>query len=763
MEVLALIETIGHLENGPKTRPDKDAPLKEFSGKTPAQLKNMLRSMLAARRVEREEKLLLRKGYNRFFIGCGGKELADVAFADNLRTNDPFLGYYRNKAFDIHRGSSLWEKMLEAIGDSRARTKGQQIPAHPSIPELGILPQSSPTGSHALEAAGIGEAIDFGVPVSAQSHHPGGAYPKDAISMCAIGEGSTSEPEFARAVFNAAFFKARSIFAIYNCGWAISVSVEEQFPEGDPTTPFEGYQRFGLKIIQMDGTDLKDSLAKAQEAIEYTRSGQGPCLLNIRVTREGSHSGSDDQTFYMTKDEADWHTNNDCILKSSRTLVEAGVVTSEEISAMWDELDTEISRLSAEAVETFVPKTAEQVTNLVQTYSFENCQAVWKKYRDASKVDRVKKFAEYHKKGYFPKPDIPEKIGPMTMRSAINYTLFDLFHMTTDVITFGEDVADFSGAMIEKSIGTDLRGKGGVFLVTKNLQREFGNKRCFNTPLDEASILGRATGHAYQGRRPIPEVQFLDYMSPAYQGLKDQIATTHQRSGGQFIMPLTIRCTFGGYKQGAGSFWHSEANLGTWANIPGLIIVTPSNAHDAAGLLKTAWACDDPVLYCESVALYNRRDWEGLPIESPYPDIDELIPFGKAQVYNEQATDIGIITFGATVQMARRSAEILAEKGINVRVVDLRTIRPLDEDEILKTAKDCGRVLIVTEDRFVGGIGPTISSLITQGESLFDLEAPVKIIHAIDARVAYGVDGDAVCLPTIDKISDACQELHNNY
>ena len=206
MEVLTLIETIGQLESGPKTRPDENAPLKEFSGKTPAQLKNMLRSMLAARRVEREEKLLLRKGYNRFFIGCGGKELADVAFADNLRTNDPFHGYYRNKAFDIHRGSSLWEKMLEAIGDSRARTRGQQIPAHPSIPELGILPQSSPTGSHALEAAAIGEALSFGLPVSEQSHHPGGAYPADAISMCAIGEGSTSEPEFARAVFNAAFF-----------------------------------------------------------------------------------------------------------------------------------------------------------------------------------------------------------------------------------------------------------------------------------------------------------------------------------------------------------------------------------------------------------------------------------------------------------------------------------------------------------------------------------------------------------------------------
>ena len=763
LEVLALMETIGQLKSGVKTRPDENTPLKEYSGKTPAQLKNMLRSMLAARRIEREEKLLLRKGYNRFFIGCGGKELADVAFADYLRVNDPFHGYYRNKAFDIHRGSSLWEKMLEAIGDPRAKTRGQQIPAHPSIPELAILPQSSPTGSHALEAAGIGEAIISPVPVSDQSDFPGGAYPSDAISFCAIGEGSTSEPEFARAVFDSVFFKARCIYAIYNCGWAISVAVEEQFPEGDPTTPFEGYQRFGLKIIQMDGTDIKDALAKAQEAIDYSRANKGVVLLNVRVTREGSHSGSDDQTFYMTKDMADWHTNNDCILKTSRSLIEDGIVTADEISAIWAELDSEISRMSAEAVETFKPKTREQILNLVDTYSFDACQAVWKKYRDASGVDRAKKFAEYHKKGYFPTPDIPEKVGPMTMRSAINYTLFDLFTMTTDVITFGEDVADFSGEMIEKSVGTQLRGKGGVFLVTKNLQREFGNHRCFNTPLDEASILGRATGHAFFGRRPIPEIQFLDYMSPAYQGLKDQIATTYQRSGGQYKMPLTIRCTFGGYKQGAGSFWHSEANLGTWANIPGLQIITPSNAYDAAGLLKTAWACDDPVLFLETVALYNRRDWEGLPIEMPYPEIDELIPFGKAHVYNESATDVGIITFGATVQMSRRAAELLAEKGINVRIVDLRTIRPLDEAEILRTAKECGRVLIVTEDRFAGGIGPSLASIITRGEGLFDLEAPVKLITAIESRVAYGVDGDEACLPTIPQIVATCEELHNNY
>lgn len=764
MEVLTLISKVRGFEGKLPTRAKENQPLEAYAGKTPAELKRMLRTMLTARRVEREEKLLLRKGHNRFFIGCGGKELIDVAFAENLRKNDPFFGYYRNKAFDLHRGSTLWDKMLEAIGDSRARNKGQQIPAHPGYPDMAILPQASPTGSHAIEAAGTAEAAAHPSPVSKLSDFPGGAFPQDAVTLCCIGEGSTSEAEFARAVFYSVFFKTKAIYAIYNCGWAISVSVEEQFPEGDPTTPFEGYKRFGLKIMQVDGTDVKEVLAKAAEAVEYARSGQGPVLMNVRVTREGSHSGSDDQSFYMDPVEQDRHIYQDCILKTCNTFIEDGIITPKEIGDIWDELDKEITELSAKAVATFVPKTTELIKGLVYTYDFDKAKETWKKFRDLSRVDRAAKYKEYHHKGYFTTPEIPEHVGPMTMRFAINYTLFDLFGMTEDVLMFGEDVADFSGHMIEeKEKQAKLKGKGGVFLVTRNLQREFGNHRCFNTPLDEIGVLGRAVGHCYQGRRPMPEIQFLDYISPAYQVLKDKITTTYQRSGGLYKMPMVIRTTYGGYKQGAGAFWHSEGNLGTWMNIPGLLIAVPSNAYDAAGLLKTAWATDDPVLFCESVALYNRRDWEGVPMETPIPEIDELIPFGVAKVYHEEHSDVGIITYGATLQMSRKAAEVLKEKGIHARIVDLRTVKPMDEETIIRTAKECGKVLVVTEDRFHGGAAATIASIITGGEALFHLEAPVKLLTAIDSRVAYGMDGDAACLPTVEKIVAAVEELHDKY
>jgi len=764
LEVLALIEQVRKAEPRKGARPKDTGPLEEYSGKTRAQLRRMLQTMLLARRIEREEKLLLRKGYNRFFIGCGGKELMDVCLAEALRPNDPWIGYYRNKAFDLHRGASIREKMLEAIGDARGQSGGMQIPAHPSYPQFAILPQASPTGSHALEAAGLGSAVKWPLPISAQSFFPGGAYPQDAVVTCCIGEGSTSGNEFARAVFYSVFDKARNIYAIYNCGWAISVSVEEQFPEGDPTTPFEGFKRFGLKIMQVDGTEIKEAIRGAEEMAAYARSGQGPVLANIRVTREGSHSGSDDQSFYMDPVELDWHTYNDCILKTCNTLIADRIITPKEIGEIWDELDKEVSEQSREAVKGYCPKTTEFIASKVYASTWDKTQETWRKYREASRVDRAAKYREYHAKKYFATPELPETIGPMTMRFAINYTLFDLFGMTEDVLLFGEDVADFSGHMIhEVEKQAALKGKGGVFLVSKNLQREFGNERCFNTPLDEAGILGRAIGHCYQGRRPIPEIQFLDYMSPAYQQLKERIATTYQRSNGQWTMPMVIRTTYGGYKQGAGAFWHSEGNLGTWANIPGLLIAVPSNAWDAAGLLRTAWACDDPVLFCESVAIYNRRDWEGVPVETPIPPIDELIPFGVAKVYDEEHSDVGIITYGATVHICRKAAELLKEKGIHVRIVDLRTVKPMDEEAIRRTARECGKVCIVTEDRFHGGMAATISAVITGGEALYSLEAPLRVLTAIDSRVAYGMDGDAACLPTVEKVAAMVEDLHDNF
>ncbi len=762
MHIAALAEELRNYKGKKKPLIKGDKPLPAYGGLKPSQLRKMYYSMVQARRIEMEEKLLLRKGHCRFVIGCGGKELIDVVGAQFLKPKDPFFGYYRNKAFDMHRGASLPEKMKEAIGDVRGAAVGGMIqPSHSAYPDLEVLPQASPTGSHALEAAGLGDAIINPTPISKQAVYPGGRYKKGTVVYCSIGEGSTSSPEFARAVFYSVFDKTPNIYAIYNCGWAISVSVEEQFPEGNPTTPFEGFQRFGLKIFNFDGTDIKESIKNVKKAVEYARSGAGPVLMNIKVTREESHSGSDDQSFYMSKKLQQWHTENDCSLKTGLLFIKEGIISPEKIGKMWDEIHSSVTEESRKAVDDFHPKTYDSVmSKVLQQETFEDLQDRWETIIKAGKIDRKKKFAQWAKKKFYPKADLPESQGPMTMRSAINYTLMELFAHTTDVLLFGEDVGDFSGEILnhpDEMAG--LKGKGGVFLVSKNLQREFGKDRCFNTPLDEAGILGRATGHILQGRRPIPEVQFLDYISPAYQILKDRICTLSQRSNGQWSAQMVIRCTYGGFKQGAGSMWHSEANIGTFINMPGLYVIVPSNARDAAGLLRTAFVSNNPVLFCESVALYNRRDWEGIHVETEYPAFGELIPLGKAHVYNEDKSDVAIITYGTTVHMARKVAELAEEKGIGVRVVDLRTIRPLDEETIIKSMKDCGRVVIVTEDRWMGGTGATISSVITRSDAINYVEAPIKLVTAIDSRVAYGVDGDDICLPNDAKILAAIDEV----
>lgn len=761
MDIKEILQQVETYDKVGKYITDRDKPLKDYAGLSAKDLEWIFDTMIKSRRILIEEKLLTRRGECYFFIGSSGKELLDACTGFLLRQDDPFFGYYRNMTIDLTRGIDIRQKMLEAIGDPRSSSTGGMIQHHHAAhAKESILPQASPTGAHALEAAGLGEAIKNPTPISQQARYPGGRWPKDAVVYTAIGEGSTSEAEFARAVFYSVFDKTRNIFSIYNCGWAISVSVEEQFPDGDPTSPFEGYQRFGLKIDHFDGTEIKEVLKHQKENIEYARSGKGPVLSNIRVVREESHSGSDDQSFYMALAEQKWHYTNDPILKAAKVLIEDGVLTADQIKGMYEKYDAEVSKISAEVVADRQHKTRDFVLSLVTDYTYDKAKARWQKYVNAYKGDRKKEYKKYHEMGARPSPELPETLGPMTLRRAINYALFDTFLITPDVILFGEDVADFSGKMKfnteEQKI---LKGKGGVFLVSQGLQRAFGIHRVFNTPLDEAGILGKASGHAYQGRKALPEVQFIDYMSPAYQHLKDRICTLHQRSKKQEHADMVIRCSYGGYKQGAGSFWHSEANLGTFLNIPGLHVVCPSNAEDAVGLFRTAVGCTDPVLFCEAVALYNRRDWDGIVIERPYPALDFTIPFGQAKVYRDQDSDLAIISYGITLPMCLKAAELLAEKGINARVIDLRTLKPIDEESIRQAAKDCGRVLIVSEDRFPGGAGPTISAVITTSDAMGYFDAPIGMITPPDARIAYGPDGDRACLPQLDQIMAEAERL----
>ncbi|MCP4581729.1 MAG: hypothetical protein GY839_08915, partial [candidate division Zixibacteria bacterium] len=519
-------------------------------------------------------------------------------------------------------------------------------------------------------------------------------------------------------------------------------------------------QRFGLKIENFDGTDIKETIAAVKRMVEYTRSGKGPVIANINVTREDSHSGSDDQSHYMEPALQKYHIESDPLRKMAAELVRDGLFKPAELAKLYDDIDAEVKKYSNEVTRDIRSKNPADVLDKVYSYDHDTAEQTWQKLIEQRGDLRKDKYREFHEKGYFPTADLPEDQPRMTLRTAINYTLFDIFMLSDDTVLFGEDVADFAKEVFEKGekVTGKLKGKGGVFLTTKNMQRAFGTDRVYNTQLDEAGILGRAVGHAYQGRVPFPEIQFIDYVSPAYQQLKDRIATTCQRSNARVRTPMVIRVSYGGYKQGAGAMWHSEANLGTFINIPGLHVLVPSNAADAAGLLRTAYVSGDPTLFCEAVALYNRRDWDGYNIMAKYPPIDQLMPFGKAKVYDESASDLAIISYGITLPMCMKVKESLAEKGINARVLDLRTVKPIDWETIETAVKDCSKALVVSEDRYHGGVGPTISAYIAA--NLFDyLDGPVRLITAQDCRVAYGDDGDKICLPQPDKIIEAATEL----
>jgi 2-oxoisovalerate dehydrogenase E1 component len=741
--------------------PGRAAAPDEYGGLDRESLGRMYRSMVLARRIELEEKLLLRKGLCKFVIGCGGKELVDVVAAELLKRSDPHIGYYRNKAFDMHRGVSIKEKILEAIGDRRGEATGGMLqPAHSSYPELAILPQASPTGSHALEAAGLGDAIKNKMPITGDTGFPGGRFPSDAVVYCAIGEGATSSPEFGRAVFYSAFGRTPNIFAIYNCGWAIATSVREQFPDGNPTVCYEGLTRYGLLISHFDGTDIKACIKGFTEMLAHVRSGQGPALANINVVRLESHSGSDDQSHYMEVLQQRYHVDNDPLRKMAATLINDGLFSADEMTGMFDDIDQEVHRISAETASDIQWKTPGDVLKKVCGYDHESANDRWKKLVEKKHELRIQKYKEFHEKGIFESSELPENLPPMMLRKAINYSLFDLFILSDDTLLFGQDVADFPVETFIKgeSAIAGLKGKGGVFMATQNLQRAFGAERIFNTPLDEAGIFGRAVGHAYQGRFPFPEIQFIDYMSPGYQQLKDRIATVYQRSNARVRLPMIIRTSYGGYKQGAGSMWHSEANLGVFINIPGIHVLLPTNAADASGLIRTAFSCGDPVLFCEAVALYNRRDWEGYPFLTKYLPVEQMIPFGRARIHNKEASDLGIITYGIQAPMSLKAMSLLEEKGIRARVVDLRSVKPIDWETIGQTAKECARILIVSEDRFYGGVGPTVAAHIAN--NYFDyLDAPIEILHAQDCRVAYGLDGDRICLPQVSDIVEAAVRL----
>lgn len=636
------------------------------------------------------------KGWS-YHASHAGHDGIQVAIGGAFRPNKDYLfPYYRDMLTCLAAGITPYEIILNGLSKAAdVASGGRHMSNHFAKIPIGIWNVSSATGNHAQHAAGLGRAVKY--------------YDADSIVFCSQGESSCSEGYVFEALNGASRERLPVIFVVQNNGYGISVPVAEQTANPIVSENFRGLR--GLTVINCDGTNPFDAVKAVIRATEIVHRGEGPVLLHAFCERIFAHSNSDRHESYRSEEEL------------------ADVRTYDPYERL------RLHLLNVEEVEEVTLLAIEEGNKQEVTDAAERAEAAPDPDPSTATL-----FVVPEESPIASESTIPTEDGtPFTLREAINETLKLEFHRNPNTFLWGQDVAS--------------KEKGGVFNVTKGMQQEFGPSRVFNAPIAEDHIVGTANGFS-RFRDDIWVVieaaQFADYLWPAMEQVVD---TSHDyyRSNGQFVPNIVARLASGGYINGG--LYHSQNLEAVFSTMPGLRVVTPAFADDAAGLLRHAMRSRGITFFLEPKYLYNQ-----MFAKAPNPGANYEIPFGKARVRLE-GRDLTIVTYGTTVHWCLRAASQLKdEHGIEAEVIDLRSLVPLDIDTVVASVRKTAKALVVHEDKVFSGFGGEIASQIS--EKCFDcLDGPVLRVGSEYTPVPFAKILERAVLPQVDDVVKRALEL----